>query len=95
METNKKGFYILDSLGLDSLGLVTNLPCSLAPLLAVLVGQQDGRVQQLVLGHEPVLPGEAVPVQGPQQGPVTYAFRHFFGAQDIIFPRLTRAEMAA
>ena len=68
METNKKGFYILDSLGLDSLGLVTNLPCSLAPLLAVLVGQQDGRVQQLVLGHEPVLPGQAVSLRGSVKG---------------------------
>ena len=55
--------------------------------------QQNGRVEQLVLGHEPLLPRQAVPVQGPQQGTSPSPICRFQRTQNVDKPRDNGAKL--
>ncbi len=66
-------------------GLVGVRP--VAALLPILVRQQTRGVEQLVVGHEPLLSGETLPLQGAQPGADALAVCHFQWAEGPDGPR--------
>ena len=81
----------------DILGLICTFwlhDCSITTMHSISLGEQNGRVQQLVLGHESLLSSKALSLSGPGQSPTSHEICHFFWTQKIDVPHWDRSFLA-
>ena len=63
---------------------------SITTMHSISLGEQNGRIQQLVLGHESLLSSKALSLSRPGQSPTSNEICHFFWTQEIDVPHWDR-----